>query len=237
MLDFSVAEQPSDGAQRPLVGQPRAEDARTVVVDDGVSSLASPPVVRCTRWPTPVAAITAMLLAIHRLEPANYERAARRWIAMLCEERRASVDLLGVAQAAAVTIALALGTVGDPAALPALTAALQSPVTQERCWAADTVRRIGDRSGSAALRPVLDDPDPGVRLYVIKALGRLKDREALLGRIAALEDRHRSNRAQAAEALAAVGDVSAAPALRAAYERAGFYEKLMIKDDVRALCE
>jgi hypothetical protein len=64
-----------------------------------------------------VAEAAAMLLVLERVEPENYERAARRWLSMLCEERRSSVDLLGVAQAAAALDAL-------PSRRPAACAAL-----------------------------------------------------------------------------------------------------------------
>lgn len=44
----------------------------------------------------------SMLLVLERSEPANYERAALRWLAMLCDEHDSELDLLGVAQAAAL---------------------------------------------------------------------------------------------------------------------------------------
>jgi hypothetical protein len=43
----------------------------------------------------------AMLLVIEPSEQASYERAALRWLAMLCQERGSRIDLPGVAQAAA----------------------------------------------------------------------------------------------------------------------------------------
>jgi hypothetical protein len=64
-----------------------------------------------------VAEAAAMLLVIEHAEPDRYERAARRWLAMLCEERQSSVDLLGLAQAAAALDAL-------PSRRPAACAAL-----------------------------------------------------------------------------------------------------------------
>ena len=48
----------------------------------------------------------AMLLVLERSDPANYERAALRWLAMLCQQRDSTLDLLGVAQAAAALDAL-----------------------------------------------------------------------------------------------------------------------------------
>jgi hypothetical protein len=64
-----------------------------------------------------LAEAAAILLVLERSEPDRYERAARRWLAMLCQERRSSIDLLGVAQAAAALDAL-------PSRRPAARAAL-----------------------------------------------------------------------------------------------------------------
>ena len=48
-----------------------------------------------------VAEAAAMLLVIERAAPENYQRAALRWLAMLCNERRARVDLASISEAAA----------------------------------------------------------------------------------------------------------------------------------------
>ena len=64
-----------------------------------------------------VAEAAAILLVIEQSEPDSYRRAARRWLAMLCQERRSEVDLLGLAQAAAALDAL-------PSRRPAACAAL-----------------------------------------------------------------------------------------------------------------
>jgi hypothetical protein len=53
-----------------------------------------------------------MLLVTEKADPERFEVAARRWLAMLCEDRQSArtvnpqVDLLGVAQAAAALDAL-----------------------------------------------------------------------------------------------------------------------------------
>jgi hypothetical protein len=47
-----------------------------------------------------------MLLATEKADPERFEVAARRWLAMLCEDRQSAVDLLGLAQAAAALDAL-----------------------------------------------------------------------------------------------------------------------------------
>jgi hypothetical protein len=66
-----------------------------------------------------VAEAAAILLVIQRSEPASYERAARRWLAMLCQKRRAEIDLLSLAQAAAALDSL-------PSRRPAACAALSA---------------------------------------------------------------------------------------------------------------
>src|SRR5215217_1435650 len=48
-----------------------------------------------------VAEAAAMLLVIERAAPESYQRAALRWLAMLCNERRARVDLAAISEAAA----------------------------------------------------------------------------------------------------------------------------------------
>ena len=53
-----------------------------------------------------VAEAAAILLVIERAEPERYQRAALRWLAMLCQERRSSIDLAGIVQAAAALDAL-----------------------------------------------------------------------------------------------------------------------------------
>lgn len=80
----------------------------------------------------------AMLLVIERSEPANYERAALRWLAMLCQERGSRIDLLGVAQAAAALAAL-------PSRRPAACAALAAAC--ERAGLQDAARVFTGRVG------------------------------------------------------------------------------------------
>jgi len=60
-----------------------------------------------------------MLLATEKADPERFEVAARRWLAMLCEDRQSAVDLLGLAQAAAALDAL-------PTRRPAACAALSA---------------------------------------------------------------------------------------------------------------
>jgi len=48
--------------------------------------------------PDRLAEAAAMLLVIEKADPERFELAARRWLAMLCEDRQSAVDVLGVAQ-------------------------------------------------------------------------------------------------------------------------------------------
>ena len=53
-----------------------------------------------------VAEAAAMLLVIERAEPENYEQAASRWLALLCQDRHARPGLMAIAQAATALAAL-----------------------------------------------------------------------------------------------------------------------------------
>lgn len=75
-----------------------------------------------------VAEAAAMMLVIQQVEPETYERAARRWLAMICEDRHAAIDLLGVAQAAAALDAL---PTRRPAACAALAAVCERAGLQD----------------------------------------------------------------------------------------------------------
>jgi hypothetical protein len=77
-----------------------------------------------------------MLLVIEKADPERFELAARRWLAMLCEDRQSAVDLLGLAQAAAALDALptrrpaacaALAAVSERAGLPEAARVLVAP--------------------------------------------------------------------------------------------------------------
>jgi hypothetical protein len=85
-----------------------------------------------------------MLLVIEKADPERFELAARRWLAMLCEDRQSAVDLLGLAQAAVALDAL-------PTRRPAACAALATV-----CQRAGAARR-GARACSA-LAPDVASP-------------------------------------------------------------------------------
>jgi hypothetical protein len=77
-----------------------------------------------------------MLLVTEKADPERFEVAARRWLAMLCEDRQSAVDLLGLAQAAAALDALptrrpaacaALAAVSERAGLPEAARVLVAP--------------------------------------------------------------------------------------------------------------
>src|SRR5215216_1283644 len=53
-----------------------------------------------------VAEAAAMLLVIERAAPETYQRAALRWLARLCDERRARIDLAAISEAALALDAL-----------------------------------------------------------------------------------------------------------------------------------
>ena len=75
-----------------------------------------------------IAEAAAMLLVIQQVEPQSYQRTARRWLAMLCQDRQSEIDLLGVAQAAAALDAL---PTRRPAACAALAAVCERAGLQD----------------------------------------------------------------------------------------------------------
>ena len=67
-----------------------------------------------------VAEAAAMLLVIERAAPESYQRAALRWLAMVCNERRARVDLAAISEAAAALNELSQQSAAASARLAAI---------------------------------------------------------------------------------------------------------------------
>ena len=118
------------------------------------------------------------------------------------------------------------GRIGDPAAVPALTAALRDPTNapKVRGFAATALGRIGDRAAVKALANVLQDKTgtltntPWVRGSAANALGQIGDRAAVPALANALADKTNTHevRGSAANALGQIGDPAAVEALTTA---------------------
>ena len=105
-------------------------------------------------------------------------------------------------------LALSLGHLADPSAVPALVAALGDDEPSTRLYSVWALGSIGD---ARALDPVLElvgDSDAGVRKMAVYALGALGDDKAIPRLRVALSDRERDVSWNAAVALAQLHDTS-----------------------------
>jgi HEAT repeat protein len=116
-------------------------------------------------------------------------------------------------------LALALGRLKDPAAVPALAGALSDPDAETRIYAALALGKIGARQATAPLVGALDDEDSGVRKAIVYALGQIQDPESSDALRQALHDSEIDVTWNAAVALARMGDPSGAEVLRAMADR------------------
>lgn len=105
-------------------------------------------------------------------------------------------------------LALSLGHLGDPAAVPALVAGLGDDDPATRLYSGWALGNIGDRGAVPALIERADDEDPGVRKIVVYSLGAVGDEQAIPRLLAALSDPVRDVSWNAAVALAKMGDTS-----------------------------
>lgn len=110
------------------------------------------------------------------------------------------------------TATLALGDIGDTAAVPALLGVLRDRDAFVRNCAADALGRIGDASAIAALMEALKDENKGVRCNAANALGRLGDAFAVPALVDALQDEDEYFCKCAVDALGKIG-TPAIPAL------------------------
>lgn len=137
--------------------------------------------------------------------------AARKQWGPRLEKLRRRLDDPGSAAEAAET----LREIADPAAVPALAAALpREPVAQVRAWMLEALSRIGSSEALAVIvQAAIDHPDADTRATATERLGRVGPRLAEPVLVAALAgpDNARINRA--AEAIGALGLSSAVPAL------------------------
>lgn len=105
---------------------------------------------------------------------------------------------------------LALGRLGDPAALPALAAAgMREEHPSVRLALLETLRSFHDRSAVPVFLRLLDDDKRNTRLRAIRALGEIGDSRAVRPLILLLEDHDPSVRGAAAHALSKIGDPAA----------------------------
>ena len=150
---------------------------------------------------------------LERTERATTAR--KQWGPRLEKLRRRLDD-----PASAPRAAEELREIADPAAVPALSAALaREPVAQVRAWFLESLARVGtSESLAVVVEAAIDHPDADTRAVAAERLLLVGPRIAEPVLVAALAgpDNARVNRA--ADAIAALGLVSAAPALVEALE-------------------
>lgn len=119
-------------------------------------------------------------------------------------------------------LALALGRLRDPRAVPALArvARGEGGDADTQVYAVLALGAIGDPAALPALIPLASSSDPGLRKAVAHALGALPGEESRAALAAALEDEVEDVRWNASLALARRGDAAAAPVLLAMMDRA-----------------
>jgi HEAT repeat protein len=105
-------------------------------------------------------------------------------------------------------LALALGNVGDPRAVPALLEALADDDPETRIYKIWALGSLGDERAVAPLLELAQHDDPGIRKMVVYSLGTLRAEEARTTLHAALEDYQMDVAWNAAIALAKLGDAS-----------------------------
>jgi HEAT repeat protein len=140
-------------------------------------------------------------------------------LGILREGRRATVRS---------TAAIALGSLGDRAAIPDLRELLDGEDRPTRMWAMRSLGELRDRGSVDRLVEELRDGDSGVRAYAAGALGEIGDQGATPALIVALDDRKDSVRRSAAMSLAELGDSRALEPVRHAHAKASGFTKRRI---------
>jgi len=110
-------------------------------------------------------------------------------------------------------LALTLGRVGDPLAVPELIGALEDPDVETQLYGIWALGAIGARSAVVALLLKLQHEDPGIRKMAAFGLGQIGDPGAASALRVALQDPAPDVTWNAAVALARLGDPSSLPVL------------------------
>jgi HEAT repeat protein len=103
-------------------------------------------------------------------------------------------------------LALVLGRLGEPRAVPLLESALEDKDTETRLYALWALALIGNPSSAPKVRPLLESEDAGIRKTAAFAAGRMEDGDAVPALKRLLGDAAVDVRWNAALALAALDD-------------------------------
>jgi HEAT repeat protein len=176
-----------------------------------VSLAGTPPVLDETRLALRSAggaAVPALLRAIERGREAPTGAAISVELLGAIGDRRATAPLASAVdrrpELAPLAI-VALRTLGDPAAVPALVRAAESPSVELRRRAVGALLALRDPRGVAVVARGLDDPDPQVRADAVRLAAALAVRAVLPSLGARLADPDPTVRVAAAGALTTLG--------------------------------
>jgi HEAT repeat protein len=103
-------------------------------------------------------------------------------------------------------LALVLGRLGEPRAVPLLEKALEESDGETRLYALWALAMIGDPASAPKVRPLLEADDPGLRKTAAYAVGRMEDADAVPALKRLLADAVTDVRWNAALALANLDD-------------------------------
>jgi len=116
-------------------------------------------------------------------------------------------------------LALALGRLRDPRAVPALTESANDEDSQTVIWSLWALGAIGDQQATPILLTKLDDSDSGIRTMSAYALGVLNDPKSIPALQGHLDDASQEVSWNSAIALARMNDSSGAVILRQMLDR------------------
>ncbi len=116
-------------------------------------------------------------------------------------------------------LALCLGSLGDPAAVPALREALQESDAETRIYVASALGQLGAPEAAPDLIALLEDPDAGVVKAAVYGLGALDTPAVRPALVLMLDHAVADVRWNAAVSLAKLGDLRCAPVLREMLDR------------------
>jgi hypothetical protein len=110
-------------------------------------------------------------------------------------------------------LALAMGRLKDPRAIPALMEGLQDEDSPTVIWSVWALGNIGDRSVTPAILEKLESQDPAIRIMSAYVLGALSDPKSIPALQGHLEDSSTEVQWNSALALARMHDASGGPLL------------------------
>lgn len=126
------------------------------------------------------------------------------WIEVIQEDPNSDVKLWA---------ARILGNIGDPEAVPALTAALDSP-KEVREEVANALQKIGEDHATGAFAEALPDASAGTQIFLLVELESLQDTDAIPAIVEVARGDSTFVAEAAATALGGLGDPAAAEPLR-----------------------